>query len=243
MVRVKICGCRSPEDALAAAEAGADFVGLMFAESRRRISVDEAGEVVRALGTPLRALEQTEPPALHRLEGSDQRSWFEHGAEALERMLQRKRPLTVGVFAGAEAEEINEIVDEAGIDLVQLSGPEAWGQCLLVSRQVIKAVHVGPGEAARSVIGRIEAGSAIAVMLDRKKGRSFGGNGEVIDWDCAAAVAAAMPMWLAGGLTPENVPLAIGRVRPWAVDVSSGVETDGLKDYGKIRRFVRAVHS
>src|SRR5262249_37184919 len=100
MVRIKICGCRTPEDAVGAAEAGADFVGIMFAESRRRVTVYEAGEIVRSLGSPLRALEQIEPPAVHRLPfvaaatDAGLRPWFEHGAEALERMLARKRPLT-----------------------------------------------------------------------------------------------------------------------------------------------------
>jgi phosphoribosylanthranilate isomerase len=242
-VRVKICGCRSAEDALAAAQAGADFVGLMFAESKRRVSVDDAGEIVRALGTPLRELEQVEPPAVHRLDRAGLRPWFEHGAEALDRLLAHKRPLTVGVFAGMDPETVNEIADEAGIDLIQLSGAEPWAQCLLANRQVIKAVHVASGENAKGVFGRIEAGSAMALMLDRGKAGVFGGTGEALDWDVAAEVAAAMPVWLAGGLSPDNVREAVGRVGPWCVDVSSGVETDGTKDYEKVRQFIREAKS
>jgi phosphoribosylanthranilate isomerase len=239
VTRIKICGCRTAADALAAAAAGADFVGLMFAQnSRRRIGVDDAGEIVRALGVPLGSLEQRDAPALHRLEGDGLRPWFEHGATALDRLLERKRPLTVGVFAGMNIEEVNEIVDEAGIDLIQLSGGEPWAECFLANRQVIKAVHVASSETANDVLGRIQSGSALAVMLDRAKAGAFGGTGERIDWDVAAEVSSGLPVWLAGGLSPENVSDAVAKVAPWCVDVSTGVETDGEKDAQKVKRFI-----
>jgi phosphoribosylanthranilate isomerase len=242
VTRVKICGCRSVEVALAASEAGADFVGLMFApSSRRRIDLEDASEIVRALGVPLAEIEMENPPAMYRTESDDLRSWFEHGASALERMLERKRPLTVGVFAGNDPEEINEIVDECGIDLIQLSGGEPWSACLLANRQVIKALHVGVDDNAGTALGRIETGSAMAVLLDKASDAAFGGTGEALQWDVAAKIAASMPVWLAGGLTPENVAEATRTVRPWAVDVSSGVETEGAKDAAKIRAFVAAV--
>jgi phosphoribosylanthranilate isomerase len=242
VTRVKICGCRSVEIALTAAEAGADFVGLMFApRSSRRIDVGDASEIVRALGTPLAELEQETPPAVYRSESPDLRAWFEHGAEALERLLARKRPLTVGVFAGNDPDEINEIVDECGIDLIQLSGGEPWGQSLLANRQVVKALHLGSNEDASTAMARMEAGSAMAVLLDRADAAAFGGMGVAVDWRVAAQISGAMPVWLAGGLTPENVGQAVAAVRPWAVDVSSGVETDGAKDSPKIRAFIAAV--
>jgi phosphoribosylanthranilate isomerase len=240
MTRVKICGCRTIEDASAAAEAGADFIGLMFAESGRKISVEEASEIVRSLGKPLREMEQEAPPAAFRTEDSDLRSWYEHGAAALERFLERKRPLTVGVFAGHTPDEINDVAEETGIDLIQLSGPEPWSSCLLVNRQVIKAVHVRDGETSKDVLERIEPGSAIAIMLDRADKAAYGGSGQAFDWRIAAEVSAMVPVWLAGGLTPQNVSGAIEMVRPWCVDVSSGVETGGTKDHDKIRAFIRA---
>ena len=241
MTRVKVCGCRSVEIALLAAEAGADFVGLMFAPmSPRRIEMEDAAEIVRALGTPLAELEMTTPPAVFRSEDGDLRAWFEHGSEALERLLARKRPLTVGVFAGNDPEEINEIVDDCGIDLIQLSGDEPWGNCLLANRQVIKAVHIHGKDDAASAMARMEAGSAMAVLLDRADPRVFGGSGQVLDWRIATEIAATMPVWLAGGLTPENVGGAVHAVRPWAVDVSSGVEIDGVKDASKVRAFIAA---
>jgi phosphoribosylanthranilate isomerase len=244
MTRVKICGCRSIEHALAAAEADADFVGLMFApSSRRRIELEDASEIVRALGSPLSEHEMDTPPAMYRAASEDLRSWFEHGASALERMLERKRPLTVGVFAGNDPDEINEIVDECGIDLIQLSGGEPWSACLLANRQVIKALHVRGDDTAAAALGRIEAGSAMAVMLDKADDTAFGGTGQALDWRVAGEIAAAMPVWLAGGLTPENVAQAVQAVRPWCVDVSSGVETDGVKDPAKIRAFIASVKS
>jgi phosphoribosylanthranilate isomerase len=212
----------------------------MFAESRRRVSLEEASDIVRGLGTPLRELEQSSPPPMFRTESADLRSWFEHGASALERLLERKRPLTIGVFANSEPEEVNEIVDEAGIDLVQLSGAEPWSACLLVNRQVVRVLHVRGDDSAQSAMARIQTGSALAVMLDRADESAYGGTGQALDWGIAGSIAAHLPVWLAGGLTPQNVAVAVRTVQPWCVDVSSGVETDGVKDPVKIRDFVAA---
>jgi len=244
VTHVKICGCMRVEDALAAAEAGADFVGLVFAESRRRLEPDEASHIVRALGEPLSRRELLEPPSLHGAGGAEGSTvavedWFRQGAAALERLLERKRPLTVGVFAGQDVETVNAIADECGLDLVQLSGGEPWQDCLLIARQVIKVVHVDQGAAAADVLGRIEAGTAVACLLDAASEAVYGGSGRTMDWTVAGAVAARLPIVLAGGLTPENVGEAVRIVRPWGVDVSSGVETASQKDTEKIRAFVK----
>jgi phosphoribosylanthranilate isomerase len=245
VTRVKICGCMRVEDALAAAEAGADFVGLVFAESRRRLEPDEASDIVRALGEPLSHRELAEPPSLHRAAAPESSAiaveeWFRQGAAALDRLLERKRPLTVGIFAGQDLETVNAIADECGLDLVQLSGGEPWQECLLIARQVIKVVHVEQGATAGDVLGRIEAGTAIACLLDTASEGAYGGSGLAMDWALAREVASRLPIVLAGGLTPENVGEAVGTVRPWGVDVSSGVETGGVKDAEKIRAFVQA---
>jgi len=245
LTRVKICGCMRVEDALAAAEAGADFIGLVFAESRRRLEPDEASDIVRALGEPLSHRELAAPPSLHGAGAAGSSAiaveeWFRQGAAALERLLARKRPLTVGVFAGQDLETVNAIADECGLDLVQLSGGEPWQDCLLIARQVIKAVHVEQGAAASDVLRRIEAGTAIACLLDTASEGAYGGSGRTMDWGLAREVASRLPIMLAGGLTPENVGEAVRTVRPWGVDVSSGVETGGVKDAEKIRAFVQA---
>ena len=227
MTHVKVCGSMRAEDAIAAKEAGADFVGLVFAPgSRRRLTIDAASEIVEAVGTPLRDVEL--PQAVENVI-----DWFRGGAEALDRLLQRKRPLTVGVFEDQPIDEVNTTAVACGLDLVQLSGDESWAYCRLVNRPVIKAIE--PRGGADAVIGGLESGAAVACMLDVSRGR-----GIAVDRAIAADVAARMPVWLAGGLTPENVAEAVRDVRPWAVDVSSGVETNRAKDPAKIEAFVLA---
>jgi phosphoribosylanthranilate isomerase len=237
MTRVKVCGVGRVEDALAAAEAGADFIGLVFAESPRRLSTAQAEEIVRALGNPLRDTAMT---PFHQAGAMSPAEWFRRAAQALEGLLEKKRPLTVGVFADMDSETVNSIADECGVDLIQLSGGESWHDCLLANRQVIKAVHVREGAAAAAVLAGLEAGSAIACLLDTQVAGARGGTGRRLDWEVAAKVAKELPIILAGGLTPDNVAEAVRTVRPWAVDVSSGVETAGVKDEGKIRAFIAA---
>jgi len=239
MTRVKICGCMKVADAAAAAEAGADFIGIMFADSsRRRVTTEEASLIVRAVGTPLREMGQDEPPTLHPGRFDTIETWFAHGAEALDRLLARKRPLVVGVFKDQDIEDVNEIADETGIDLVQLSGSEPWSDALLANRQAIKVLHQRPGMAAAEIAAYIEPGTALAFMLDPSRGTGATG-----DWPAAAEIAARIPLWLAGGLDAANVAQAITTVRPWAVDVSSGVETAGAKDPAKIAAFIAAVRA
>lgn len=219
MTLVKICGLREPAHALAATEAGADFIGLVFAESRRQVTVDQARAVVCALGQPLAT------------SGGD--------AKHIESLLWRKRPLVVGVFAGTDAETINRTAEAVGLDLVQLSGDEPWDICDELSRPVLKAVKVKDGTSAEEIIAAIRPGAI--PLLDTHAEGALGGTGRPFDWAVAAEVARRFPIVLAGGLTPENVGEAVRRVRPWAVDVSSGVETDGVKDVEKICAFIAAV--
>lgn len=240
MTLVKICGNRTPADVLAAAEAGADFVGMVFANSSRRVDVDEAQAMVRALGRPLAEHEFMMPPPAQPHVREEVSEWFRHGAEVMEAYLEVKRPLTVGVFADQPIDEVNEIAEEAGVDLVQLSGDETWEDCLLVTKQVIQVVHVSPLDSPSDPMEYVMPGFALALMLDAAHGLYRGGGGRAFDWEVARLVADRIPMMLAGGLTPDNVGEAIQRVRPWVVDVASGTETDGHKDYGRVRAFVRA---
>ena len=231
MTRVKICGCMLVSDALAAKDAGADFVGLMFApDSRRRLTVEEGRAIVASLTgrTP-------EPPLMSLGGEHDTPSWFRHGADALDRLLVRRRPLTVGVFEDQTLAEVNKIAAAVGLDLIQLSGSETWADCLLANRQVVKAVEIPDGASGADVLETIEGGTAIACLLDGSRG-----HGIAIDPVVAGDIAQGLPVWLAGGLSPENVSEIVSQVRPWAVDVSSGVETDGAKDAEKIRAFVHA---
>lgn len=243
MTYVKICGNRTPDDVLAAAGAGADFAGMIFADSPRRVDVEEAQAMVRALGGPLSQQEIFAPPPSLVHGREELEPWFHHGAQVLTAYLGMKRPLTVGVFADQPVDEVNELADEAGVDLVQLSGDETWEDCLLVAKQVIQVLHVGPVDTPADPLADVRPGFAVALMLDSAHGPYRGGSGQVFDWDVAARIAGRLPVFLAGGLTPVNVTEAVARVRPWAVDVSSGTETDGRKDYAKMRAFVQAVRA
>ena len=202
MTYVKICGNRTPADVLAAAEAGADFVGMVFAESKRRVDTQQASDMVRALGRPLAEHEFATPPPAQPHVREEVGEWFRHGAHLLEAYLEVKRPLTVGVFADQSFEEINESVEEAGIDLVQLSGDESWEDCLMIARQTIQVVHVSPLDSPSDPMALVEPGFAVALMLDAAHGPYRGGTGHTFDWEVARLVAGRMPMLLAGGLSP-----------------------------------------
>ena len=243
MTLVKICGNREPADALAAAEAGADLVGIVFAESSRQASVQQAQVIVRALGAPLDEHELALPPPARGHAREDAREWFRHGAQVIEAYLDAKRPLTVGVFADQPMDEVNEMAQESGVDLVQLSGDESWDDCLLVAKQVIQVVHVSPIDSPSDPMEYVDPGFAIALMLDSAHGPHRGGSGRTFDWEVARLMAAELPLMLAGGLTPENVGGAIERVHPWAVDVSSGTEREGRKDPELVRAFIEAVRA
>ena len=245
MTRVKICGNRTPDDVLAAAEAGADFVGMIFAESSRRVSVEDAAAMVAALERPPEA---TSRPIPHMTSHDgrvreDVVEWFEHGTQVLLARLEDHRPLTVGVFADQPIDEVNELAGRAGVDLVQLSGDETWEDCLLINRSVIQVVHVSPLDSPSDPMEFVEAGFAVALMLDAAHGPYRGGSGKTFDWDVASEVSRHVPTWLAGGLNPGNVGDAIERVQPWAVDVSSGTERDGRKDHDLVRAFIDTVRA
>ncbi|KII95743.1 hypothetical protein PLICRDRAFT_150624 [Plicaturopsis crispa FD-325 SS-3] len=250
---VKICGIRNGEEAAAATDAGADMLGLMFVPtSKRCISIDFAGRMAAALRSsrPLR----TKPVAPFDA-GRGDVPWFTAHARRLS--ATPTRPLLVGVFQDQPLSEILDAVATAQLDLVQLHGsePVEWAKHIPVP--VIRAFHVDA--AGRGLEGLTRPGLNAFVLLDavRPDGLS-GGSGKVVDWELAKGVVdagelfrgagssgetARMPIMLAGGLTPDNVREAVERVRPWAVDVSGGVETEdgSAKDIEKLQAFIRAV--
>jgi phosphoribosylanthranilate isomerase len=239
MTLVKICGLRDAETALAAADAGADFIGLVFAESKRRVTPQECYDVVEALkGKRTQGRDASfDGPARGDVSA---RSWFGVWADAIEQSAARWRPLIVGVFADMDAGEVNDIAAAAGLDLVQLSGGEPDAFVSRIELPVIRAIHVKEGMSEYDTHDAAVPGISAALLLDTASDTARGGTGEAFDWDVAAEVARRTPYLLAGGLTPENVAQAVEQVQPWALDVSTGVETGGEKDIEKIRAFIRA---
>ena len=151
-------------------------------------------------------------------------------------------PRLVGLFANQPIDEVNDIVRRCGLDMAQLCGDEPPDYWERVEADVMKQIKVRDDSLAdtlSSVESVVRAGHI--AMLDRYEKGALGGTGRTFDWDIAQRIAERYPVVLAGGLTPDNVARAIAEVSPWAVDVSSGVETDGDKDPVKIRRFTSEV--
>ncbi|KAI9028234.1 N-anthranilate isomerase [Phycomyces nitens] len=244
--QVKICGISSVEAAVVAANAGADFVGLIFAEkSKRQVTIAKAREIVDALHKlPARP---SSPPA------KDHKSidWFDVQTEMVEQ--RAGKPLVVGVFVNQSVEYMSRVALEAGLDLIQLHGTEASEIARFLPVPVIKAFHMDASSFHKGQIPYVtQPGNNHFVLLDAKVSSipmdQQGGRGQKFDWTIAQDIVntkrpgcskeQTFPVILAGGLDPSNVIEAIQQVRPWAVDVSSGVETDGKKDLNKIRAFV-----
>lgn len=213
-VRVKICGITDMETATAAVAAGADALGFVFAESRRKVAPEAAREIILGL-----------PPFVS----------------------------AVGVFVDAPLELVREVADYCRLDAVQLHGMESPEYCTQLGLKVIKAFGVRPKEAPSSgtAAGALVSESDLelidtyrsvsAVLLDTAVPGLAGGTGRTFDWGLLNGKRFKIPLILAGGLTPENVTSAVRTVRPYAVDVSSGVETDGRKDAAKIKAFIKQV--
>jgi phosphoribosylanthranilate isomerase len=211
--RVKICGIRDKIHALATVEAGADFIGLVFAPSKRQISPAQAREIANAVK-----------------KSSDSAK-------------------VVGVFVNAPSSDVNRIADFCALDCVQLSGDESWEYCQELKKAIIKVIHVSSGQKTDEILADIETGyqllpeKELVCLLDSRVGGAYGGTGQVFNWQLAREVSVRFPVMIAGGLTAANVGQLVREVKPWGVDVSTGVESNGLKDASKIRAFVKAVRS
>lgn len=197
-MQVKICGIKTPETARYAADSGADWLGLMFADSKRRISVETAKEIREQL-----------PPGVK----------------------------IAGVFVDEPLETVNQIVEEVGLDYVQLHGNESPDYCRQIKAPVIKAFQIR----SEADFAEIETYPCDYFLLDSPGGKYRGGSGETFDWKLIRhAPQLQGKVLLAGGLKPENIEEAIREVKPAGVDVSSGVETNGEKDHAKIKAFIDA---
>jgi len=143
---------------------------------------------------------------------------------------------SVGVFVNQPEAELRAIAAESGVQVFQLHGDEPPDLCSRLPLPVIKAIAVDEVR----TLSRLLSYEVSAFLLDTPS-RGFGGSGVPFDWSLAEGVSEAAPVVLAGGLTPENVAEAIRAVRPYAVDVASGVESaPGVKDPARLARFIAA---
>lgn len=202
--RIKICGITGVDDALAAAYAGADAIGMIFFEgSPRFISLEAARDIRAAL-----------PPFVS----------------------------TVALFVNATAQRVNEVCAAVNPGLLQFHGDEDATSCEQYRRPYLKAIRVKSEMRATDLLQfKHEFGSAKALLLDTFNATQYGGTGEHFDWQVIPD-SLRPSIVLAGGLLPDTVANAVATVRPWAVDVSSGVEqSKGIKDHAKIAAFIEAV--
>ncbi len=147
---------------------------------------------------------------------------------------------TVGVFVNESADRVNKIADYCGLDLVQLHGEESPAFCRKIHRRVIKAFRVTDLQSFR----QMEKYPVTGFLLDTFCEDLRGGTGKTFDWNLALPAKKIGPVILAGGLTPRNIGQAVSQVRPYGVDVCSGVEkSSGIKDPEKIRAFLANIRS
>ncbi len=154
------------------------------------------------------------------------------------------RPRAAGVFVNATAAEITDILATTGLDFAQLHGDEPPSVTAALAGRAFRALRTKPGDPILDLAQphlAWPAPHAPQLLLDAYTPGAYGGTGHRADWAVAAAIARAVPrLLLAGGLTPDNVHAAVAAVRPWGVDVSSGVEAaPGRKDHSKIVDFIR----
>ena len=218
MTRIKICGVTNEKDALWASNAGVDFIGLNFYKnSPRKISVDMAKKIAASLPEFVKS---------------------------------------VGVFVDDEIENILKIVKKAGLRAVQLHGNETPEYCAELKQiisssipanllwegkpQIIKAFRIGSNFQIEQLSGY---NNVDYFLLDAFVDDLLGGTGQTFNWDMAIEIKKlGKPIFLSGGLTPENVTEAIKKTEPFAVDVCSGIErTPTRKDYDKMMAFIKAV--
>lgn len=218
-MRVKICGLTNLDDALAAIDAGADYLGFNFyPKSPRYLAPERCAEIVTGLQSSV---------------------------------------IKVGIFVNEASEHVARVLDQCGLDLAQLHGDEPPEVIAALNGRAFKAFR-GLGErhaeftrarsspSPRGPLSRWERGlgsegESPAFLIDAYSPTHYGGTGHTADWGAARPLAQQYPFFLAGGLTPENVADAIAQVKPWGVDVASGVESaPGKKDHHKVIAFVNA---
>jgi phosphoribosylanthranilate isomerase len=213
MTKIKICGLSETEHALAAAEAGADFVGLVFAPSRRQVSTPKALQIVKAI---------------HSLRSRpDTVGVFANSASSEVNRIADHCNLDWVQLSGDETWDYCQQIERPIIKTVHVSNTRT-------SDEVVSEIATG-----YQILPRQD----FVFLVDSMVGDSYGGTGQAFDWKLAKEVTSRFSVIIAGGLTPNNVGRLVKEVFPWGVDVSTGVETDGQKDVAKIAAFIREVRT
>ena len=191
MTKVKICGLSTKEAVKTAVSAGADYIGFVFAPSKRQVTLEQAAELAKFIPSHIQK---------------------------------------VGVFVSPSRAELLEAVDKVGLDFAQVHGQVVDKLFENLPCASIQAVQVDGN-------GHVPNSQADYLLFDAP----VAGSGQTFDWGRLDTTELARPFFIAGGLNEDNVARAIQHFTPFAVDVSSGVETDGQKDHEKIRRFIERV--
>ena len=191
MTKVKICGLSTKGAVETAVSAGADYIGFVFAPSKRQVTLEQAIDLAKFIPSHIQK---------------------------------------VGVFVSPSRAELLEAIEKVGLDLVQVHGQVADDLFENLPCASIQAVQVD-GD------GHVPSSQADYLLFDAP----VAGSGQTFDWGRLDTTELAQPFFIAGGLNEDNVARAIQHFTPFAVDVSSGVETDGQKDHEKIRRFIERV--
>ena len=191
MTKVKICGLSNIEAVKTAVSAGADYIGFVFAPSKRQVTLEQAAELAKFIPSHIQK---------------------------------------VGVFVSPSRADLLEAIEKVGLDLVQVHGQVVDKLFENLPCGSIQAVQVDGN-------GHIPSSQADYLLFDAP----MAGSGQTFDWGKLDTAGLAQPFFIAGGLHEDNVARAIQHFSPYAVDVSSGVETDGQKNHEKIRRFIERV--
>ena len=191
MTKVKICGLSTPEAVATAVEAGADYIGFVFAKSKRQVSLEQAHGLAKGVTGQTKI---------------------------------------VGVFVSPSLEELEEAISQVPLDIVQIHGTFDEALIPKISVPVIRAIQISDSES------QVKS-QADYLLFDAP----IAGSGQTFDWQLLDDKQIEQDYFIAGGLTVDNVAEAKETFQPYALDVSSGVETDGHKDLDKIKAFIERV--
>ena len=201
-MKIKMCGLRRPDDIIYANECLPDYIGFVFAESRRKVSGREA----KKLGEQL-------DPSIKK----------------------------VGVFVNEPLRSLISISEEAGLDIIQLHGDEGEEYIKEVKHETGKELWKAVRVRMVKDIQEAQRLPADKLLLDSFSEESYGGTGKVMDFAVLDQADIRKPYFIAGGLTVENLPEIVKKAEPYGIDISSGIETEGVKDREKMLKVIQCV--